>query len=252
NPREWQFGWYFRDRYQATRNLTLNFGLRYEYFPFYTRAAAGAERLDPDTNTVLLGRRGGLPDHPGIRVSKKLFAPRFGYAYRWRSKTVLRGGYGMSNDPIPLSRVFRGFFPFTIAQTFVGANSFVPFRPLTQGIPDFGGPDISSGRVQLDPTAEERTPPNGLWRRGYIQSWNFTVERQLPMDLVGTVAYVGTQTVRQVADLNINAAAPGTGQAGRPFFAPFGRTANTLLNTGFLSANYHALQTSINRRFRRG
>src|SRR5262249_27454784 len=88
--------------------------------------------------------------------------------------------------------------------------------------------------------------------RGYIQSWNFTVERQLPMDLVGTVAYVGTQTVRQGADLNINAAAPGTGQARRPFFAPFGRTANTPLNTGFLSANYHALQTSINRRFTRG
>ena len=45
--REWQFGWYMRDRWQVSRKLTLNLGLRYEYFPLMTRAAGkGLERLD--------------------------------------------------------------------------------------------------------------------------------------------------------------------------------------------------------------
>ena len=37
--REWQFGWYARDRWQVSRNLTINLGLRYEFYPLMTRAA---------------------------------------------------------------------------------------------------------------------------------------------------------------------------------------------------------------------
>src|SRR5204862_6122438 len=77
-PREWQFGWYARDRWQVTRNLTLNIGLRYEYYPLMQRAGKGLERYDPATNQVFLGGRGGQPDNVGITVSKKLFSPRVG------------------------------------------------------------------------------------------------------------------------------------------------------------------------------
>ena len=43
--REWQFGWYVRDRWQVSRKLTVNIGLRYEYYPLMTRAGKGIERL---------------------------------------------------------------------------------------------------------------------------------------------------------------------------------------------------------------
>ena len=56
--REWQFGWYVRDRWQVSRNLTINLGLRYEFYPLMTRAGKGIERYDPATNQVLLGGRG--------------------------------------------------------------------------------------------------------------------------------------------------------------------------------------------------
>ena len=39
--REWQFGWYARDRWQVSRKLTLNLGLRYEFYPLVTRATNG-------------------------------------------------------------------------------------------------------------------------------------------------------------------------------------------------------------------
>src|SRR5262249_15875903 len=176
--REWQFAWYFRDRWQATRHLTLILGLRYEYYPLMTRAHQGIEQLDVDTMRVLIGGRGGNPDNVGVTVSKKLLAPRIGVAYRLGGTAGIRSGYGLTYNPLPFSRPLRGSHPLTIAQEFVGLSSFVPFRPIELGIPEFTGPDISSGIVDLPPTVEMRSPWPGLIHRGYIQSWNFIIERK--------------------------------------------------------------------------
>ena len=47
-------------------------------------------------------------------VSKTLFAPRLGAAYRINEKTVFRAGYGITYNPLPWSRPLRGFYPLTI------------------------------------------------------------------------------------------------------------------------------------------
>ena len=212
--REWQFGWYLRDRYQVTPHLTLSLGLRYEYYPLMTRADRGLERYDPTTNLVLIGRRGGNPDNVGIDVSKRFFAPRVGFAYRWGANTVVRSGYGITYDPLPFSRPLRGPYPATISQNFVGANSYTPFASLEQGIPLFTGPDLSTGSFPLPPTVDDRSPWGGRLHRGYIQSWNFIIERKLPGDIATSIGYVGTQTVHALADRDINAAQPGAGEYG--------------------------------------
>ncbi|MEN6535537.1 MAG: TonB-dependent receptor, partial [Bryobacteraceae bacterium] len=250
--REWQFGWYIRDRIQLGSNLTLSLGVRYEYYPLMTRANRGLERWDPDTNQVIIGGRGGNPDNVGITVSKKLFAPRVGIAYRLGQSTVIRTGYGITYDPLPFSRPLRGPYPATISSSWSGDNSYQPFRSLELGIPLFTGPDISSGFVTLPTTVENRTPWGGHLSRGYIQSWNFIVERKLPADFVATVGYVGTQTVHQLSDLDINAAPVGGGNTGRPLYSKWGRTVATTMWGGWLSGNYHSLQTSINRRISGG
>ena len=55
HTREWQDGFYFRDRWQITRNFTLNIGARYEYYPLMNRGdGRGVERWDPATNLVTL------------------------------------------------------------------------------------------------------------------------------------------------------------------------------------------------------
>ena len=72
------------------------------------------------------------------------------------------------------------------------------------------------------------------------------------MSIVGTVAYVGTQTVHQLADLDINSSSPGLGNAGRPYNAKFGRQIATNMWDGYLSSNYHSLQTSIRKQFQKG
>ena len=75
-------GFYFRDRWQVNRRLTLNLGLRWEYYPMVTRDTRGVERYDWTTNQMLIGGMGNTPTDTGVTVSKKLFAPRFGLAYR--------------------------------------------------------------------------------------------------------------------------------------------------------------------------
>jgi len=166
---------------------------------------------------------------------------------------VVRSGYGISWDPINLSRPLRGFYPIVISQEFVGANVFQPFGRLdTVGIPPLDTPDLSKGRAPLPPTALMRTPLEGPFSRGYIQSWNLFLQRKLPQEFLVDVGYVGTQTVRQMADEDLNAAPVDGGNMGRPFFGKFGRTAPTNRLNGWLSANYHALQAAINRPFRRG
>src|SRR5215510_10420346 len=250
--REWQFGWYFRDRWQVTRKLTATLGLRYEYYPLMTRANRGIERLDVNTLDVVLGGVGGNPTDLDMTVSKKLFAPRIGLAYRLGDNTVIRSGYGITYDPLPFSRPLRGFYPLTIAQQFDFPASYEFYGTIQQGIPLVVGPStFNTGRVHLPTNVEERTPPGGMIHRGYIQSWNLMVERKLPSDITLSAGYVGTQATHQLANLNLNAADVGGGNAGRPFFSR-GYVRNIFIFDGRASSNYHALQMAVNRRFTHG
>ena len=76
---------FFRDRWQATRSLTLSFGLRYELFPLMQRADRGVELFDLCTMKVKLGGRGGNPEDLEIKTSKKLLAPRLGLPIVWET-----------------------------------------------------------------------------------------------------------------------------------------------------------------------
>ncbi|HSU61975.1 MAG TPA: TonB-dependent receptor [Bryobacteraceae bacterium] len=256
--REWQLGWFAQDRWQVSKKLTVSLGLRYELYPLMTRCCGkGIERYDPTTNDVYMGGRGSVPVDAGISVSHKLFAPRVGLAYRIDEKTVIRAGYGLNYDPLAYSRPLRGFYPLTINNNYVAPNSFsvanlgggVP-ATLANGIPPVIGPDLSTGIVPLDPTASERSP-NSFIHRGYVQSWNFTLERQLPGQVVLSTGYVGQHTVHQLADYNINTGFPGSGTALLPQ-ANIGRTTLTNMWDGYLSAEYNSLQVALNKQFSNG
>jgi hypothetical protein len=250
--REWQFGWYARDRWQVSRNLTVNLGLRYEFYPLMSRAGKGLERYDPATNQVYLGGRGNQPDNVGITVSHKLFAPRVGLAYRIGDKTVVRSGYGINFDPIPFSRPLRGWYPFVIDAARNAPNSFSWAGTIEDGVPPVAGPDLSTGIVTLPGNVAERSPWGGEIHRGYVQSWNLTVERKLPEDIVMSVGYVGSHSVHLLADYDINAGYPGATLANLPYNRAYGRTVATNMWDGYLSSNYHSLQVAVNRSFSKG
>ncbi len=262
--REWQLSWYVRDRWQPTRNLTLTLGLRYEYYPLINRGDRGIERWDPYTNTVYLGGLGGVPRENGITVSRGLFAPRVGFAYRIGSDFVVRSGYGITYDPLPFSRPLRGLYPATLtggwgagdANAQFRDNAYGWFNTLSEGIPDVPTPDISKGTLVLPLNLDmgPRSPWGGRLNRGYIQSWNFTLERKLPLDILATAGYVSTKTVRQLMDRNINTVGPGLGADTRnlPLARLYGRTNAANMWDGIGDGNYHSLQASLNKNLGHG
>jgi len=250
--REWQHGIYARDRWQVNNKLTLDLGLRYEYYPLMRRADRGIEQVDFTNMHVRLGGLGGNPDDLGIKVSKTLFAPRLGAIYRLNEETVFRAGYGVTYDPLPFSRPLRGFYPLTIAESLTNINPFGYATTLEQGIPNVASPDLSSGSIPLPNDAQMRSMANDV-SRGRIQSWNVAAERRLPYDLSVDVAYVGTHGSDGLADLDVNASTtPGCGVNCQPLFQQFGRSLHLELWGPLTRTNYHALQVAINRPFKNG
>ena len=182
----------------STSKLTLNLGLRWEGYPTRTRSAGmGIESYDPTTNEALIGGRGGIPQDVGVGWSKKLFAPRVGFAYQLGTDTVIRSGYGITYHSHPWgAQALRGWYPLTVVAVFDGANGYqpittdpnyvaagVPNEPLGSnvGILPICCPDISTGRVPVPNSAEMGYPvANQELKRGYIQSWNFIIEHKLP------------------------------------------------------------------------
>lgn len=252
---EYQYAFYIRDRWQITPRLTATIGLRWELYPLMTRAGRGGiESFDEATGEVLLGGLGDIPRDVGLSTSKKLLGPRVGLAYRLNDSTVIRTGWGVTFNPLPLGRPMRGRFPLTIAADFNTENGFTPFGSVTDGIPEVPLPDVTTGRVPLAGTVSFRYLSPSPLKRGYIQSWNFIVERRLPADMIATIGYVGTRTVRSFANQNINSAPIGAGTSGQPFNTPLydNRIVGLDIFNGYADANYHGLQTSLNRRVASG
>lgn len=231
------YGLYVRDSWQVNRKLTVNYGVRYEYYPAPRRDHWAGERYDPETDKVYRG---------GYDVGKGQLAPRLGIAYRLNEKTVIRVGGGISVDPNSF-RYLRDAYPATISTQYSGPNSFQPAGTLRTGIPEVVGPDLSQDVFSL-PLAVGTTTFPKVFNRGYVESWNATVQRDIGAGFNVQAAYVGSRAVRQTVNQNLNVAGPGGGNNGRLLFPKFGRISNVTYHTPFKTVQYDALQMQATRR----
>ena len=242
------YGFYVRDNWQVNRKLTVNYGIRYEYYPFATRDHRGVERYDPTTDKVLIGGLGGVPMDTGVNVGKGQLAPRLGIAYRLTERTVIRAGYGISIDPNSF-RTIRDAYPATISTQYTGLTSFRAAGSLRTGILEVVGPDLNKGILDLPPAVGTVTYPQN-YNRGYIQSFNFTVQRELFKNLSVQAGYVGSRAIRQTAVFNLNTAVGvNGGNAARRLYGTIGRIANINQTMPFGTANYNSFQATATRRF---
>ena len=245
-------GLYARDRWNVTPKLTLDYGVRWEYFPTPTRDDRGIEFYDATTNKVQLCGVGQVPKNCGAEVSKKLFAPRFGLAYRPWNTWVIRAGYGITNDPYEGLEFVRANHPILIALTSQTTNSLFPVSPLSKGIPPVTAPDPGNGIIDI-PGSVGFTGYPKKFQRGYIQSWNFTVQKELPWGFAGQVGYVATHSTRQLAPIDLNAGQViGAGADGKPLFVKWGRDAQTLELRPIGTGHFDSMQAQLQRRFQGG
>jgi hypothetical protein len=272
------YGMYARDQWQVNAKLTISYGLRWEYYPIYAHDQYGANRYDPTTNTILIGCEGGTPCDTGADATKKDFAPRFGFAYRLNTKTVVRGGYGITIDPDNF-RNQRNQFPSVVNLNFTPANSgqFITSAGVVPPAGSLGGSSLSTG---LPPptyytitqgvftsactntanpcaTAAASTTnflpslSTGTFQqnqdRGYIQTWNLFIQHEFSSSMTGEVGYVGAHGLRLMMQANINGSLPNTGNNGR-LLAPYNiNDMNSYYPFG--GTKYDALQSQLKKRF---
>jgi hypothetical protein len=252
--RNWQFSFFVKDQWQPTRKLTASLGMRYDYFPVGTRTTRGMERYDINTNQMLICGVAATPTDCGYEMGAGNISPRLGLAYRLNDAIVVRGGYGINYDPYPLAfvRNLLGNYPSSINLSLPQASAFAPTSKLSDGIPPIPVPDVSSGVIPVPLNVSARALPDKP-KRGYIHSWNATVQAELPGGFTGQAGYVATRQrdINQIMDANAGQVI-GAGNAGRPLFVKFGRTGATgiLSNPGW--SNYDSLQMSLTRRLAQG
>ncbi len=281
-PRFSEFGFFAQDTWKASADLTINYGVRYEYYPFATRDHTGVFRYDPASGNVLIGGRGNTPTDTGVSVGKGMLVPRFGINYRINDKTVIRSGFGITVDPENY-RFYRDAYPAltTLSQTGVtgpttattftsqyiaaiglsAANTNTPSAAaalggtLPVGVPTVVTPDISSGVVPLPYNYGTIFSPQ-KFRRGYLETFNLFVDRDLSKGLTASIGYVGTHQIRQVAGVDINAApVSSAGNGARPIFANAAATGGVRRDTNGInnfapvgSVSYSGLQFALNER----
>ncbi|MGH9163796.1 MAG: TonB-dependent receptor, partial [Vicinamibacteraceae bacterium] len=256
---EWQHALYVRDRWSVSPKLTVDIGVRWEYYPVLRRATRQIEMLDLDTLDVLIGGMGGNPENMGLAAPKDMFAPRVGVVYRPNEQTVLRTGFGVSYDGQGMAgeHALYGYrsYPQVINadhQTPADEATFGWYGTLDEGIPQIETPELSGGRVALPDDVQMHTAVPESMDRGTTYSWNVAVERRLPFAAVD-VAYVSNRVRDGLADININDAQTlGGGGLDRPYLVSHGRQLPITIFTPYKKIDYDALQVGITRPFTDG
>ena len=139
--REWQHALFVRDRWNVNSKLTVDLGLRWEYYPIMTRAdGRGIDRLDlenPDFNRrldVLIAGRGGNPQTAGWKPAWVTSRPGRA-ALSHQRQTVFRTGLRSALNATPWARALRGDkTPLTIASSFFNADQFAPYGTSPLGL----------------------------------------------------------------------------------------------------------------------
>jgi hypothetical protein len=249
---------FVHDKWQARSNVTVDLGLRWE---FYTPLVGivgkgGLSNYDPATHTINVAGYGDFNDSLNVKKDFTHFSPRTGVSWRLDEKSVVRAGYGASTIPFPDNRFA---FNYPVKQNYNGtaANGAQAQGSMAAGFPAPALLEIpANGIIPIAGTALQNATldviPTGL-TEGTLHSWNVAYQRQLPFFLSADIAYVGNRGLDLVMDVDRNASLVyNSGNAGRPQFATFNRTGTSRERTNLGKTTYHGLQMKIDRRFRQG
>jgi hypothetical protein len=266
NTFENSHAFYLQDSYRLSNRVTVNLGLRYDYFGIVQEKHNGFSNIDPTTGVAFAVGAGRLyqPDYNN-------WAPRVSVAWdvTGHQKTVVRAGFGIFQDSYSQD-MFIGHLPF---------NSFYDPGPAYNGT--FGPPigyAIPTG--VLDPALPVYGAVGPLpdafgvdqhLRTPYMENYNLNIQQQLTRKMTLQVSYVGSQghkllrfrDINQPTQAEITAADLGCGcildgsvprhlaAAGSPYFFLnyLESSANSIYNslqTSYKIDNWHGLTSTLN------
>ena len=258
---------YFQDEWKVTPTLTVNAGLRWEYYGVSHEAdnrttvfdllqfhgvcnGSGSNNFE---GSPLPGTTPPCPRNPALYNANYInFDPRLGVAWapsRFHAKTVIRAGFGLYHGAAQNDDLNAGLE----SDTFTGdAQGNIPLSPgLQQAVPDFTGLQTTSS---FSPRALQRQGRRDL----YAEEWSLTVEQELPAKFLFSASYLGTRGVRLFSRGGVNfcTAPPDINDNCTRFLdafyaggSPFG---SVDIKRDIGASTYNALQLNLERRFSDG
>ncbi|MEO6051585.1 MAG: TonB-dependent receptor [Pyrinomonadaceae bacterium] len=264
--RNWENGAFAQDDWKASSRLTLNLGLRYEYFTDPVEQYGRQANFDLATGRLVVAanNKGSL-----VNTDKNNFGPRIGFAYDLdgKGKSSLRGGYGIFyfldrggiDNQLAQNPPYSGFSQFNYTDgvriTLSGRapNGSLDSRLATGALPLGGVADVNLNNPQ-NVTVLAVRPDN---KTSNIQQYNVQYQRQLMGNTAISVGFVGTRgrNLTLYYNLNGNIREPGTNAT-----CPNGRTTSPCYSNGgrvnvrddIGRTSYNSLQVQLNRRYSQG
>ncbi len=267
---------FVQDDWRVTPKLTLNLGVRYEYFsPVYEKFNAQANfnpttgKLDIPSNsnvalTPTLAALLPVNHHASdalVNADYNNFGPRIGFAYQLSSRLVVRSAFGMFYNGAengPYSNPSPGFNPpYFVSQSFVAPCSLSSANPAATDCSVPGLTNLFLGfpaNALIDPNTPTLFSIDPNIRTPYVMQWHATVQYQLTQKTLFETAYVGSKGTKLYTFLNLNQAAPTADPSAptaprRPF--SFVDASISYLNAAG-NSEYNALQTKLQHRFGNG
>jgi hypothetical protein len=252
---------YFQDDWKVNSRLTLNLGVRYELATPQWEDQNRLSNYDPVANRLIQATDGGVYERSLVHPDKNNWAPRVGLAFQMTPRTVLRSGYGISY--IHFNRLggenLLGYNGPSIVNLTINQ---LPTQPLCTGndyrncfrLTQQGYPSglVSPANFSTATTRTNYTPSD--YRTSYVQSWHFTVQREVARNTVIDVAYVGNRSNGLMILGDYNQARPNNAGENLPIIQrrPIPGFDYIQISWGGGFATYHSLQTKFEKRYSAG
>lgn len=253
--RQWRMFYFAQDTWRVTPKLTLSYGLRWDTWFATTSLHAGqGSRYEIADNLLRIPGVGGNDLSGGLQTQYGNFSPRLAFAYTLNPKTVIRAGWGRSYFQGIFGWTFNNVstnYPTLITESRSAANPFSWVFPLSVGPPLPVFPAIpSNGLLPLPDGIGVRYFPKEMLIP-YVDSWNFSLEREITPNMTATVSYVANAGRHLNFNWNANAAQPGAGDFNprRPLWRQFGISQGISNSCSCVSSSYNSLQTKLTKRF---
>jgi hypothetical protein len=237
-----EFNWFIQDDWKVSPWFTLNLGLRYERAGVMTDRFRGRMPVFDEATGQFV--RGKDVDRLGLVIpDNNNFGPRFGFAWQPfnKSHTVIRGGYGIYYNPKGVNEKNLGLGADLQWQQIVDVFPLFGLPPSVQGDNLFP-PPTAPGTASLSDDPRART--------GYVQQFNFTIQRELPGDVLLEAAYAGSLGRKLDVAVDINQGRlpgfPGEPLEVRRPYPGFGAIS---MSKSVAVSSYNALQVKAEKRF---
>jgi hypothetical protein len=279
-------GAYVQDSWKTSTNLTLNYGLRWEFlgdpsesggrFANFVPAQTGDTKDNTSRFYIPQSQVANVPQafqsllaQDGIVFTpmaknvlgfaqKDNFAPRVGFSYQAQPKLVIRGGYGMffqgyENHGLSISPWVN--YPFQITTGYTAGSSVAPVTadnsvgPISNGLLNVPLTAANAPLGAISLFGEPRNP-----KTTYSQAFNLQVQYEIAPNTLAFIGYVGSNGKHIMSSISSNAVssilAPTASTKTNSFFKDFALGGNYVSRGA--SINYNSLQTGVEHRFSHG